>query len=606
MRKLTVIVVICICLMVALLVVAFFYIDLSTRRRSTYEISLDGRLWGQIEVDRYITEDKIVYKGSMEYPYSRGYSRIDEKIFLKRGDKLLLKFSEESYGMRGQNSLFVLVQEGETSDVLFLEHPRYIAIQDFDTGRKTMPFYPSDIMSYMPLVERYNFWEKGAQFFEIMIPTGEPLPPMRDKLEIMYLKEEYVTVMGRRIEAESFIVRAASIPEARLVLGKYSHQVLSLEIKDLKMRFVLAGSTDTPGDRMLILSGKMVKFFRTGKWATGVHIYKKTENETLKGDDSGVTDIDKAGASTGRDMGLTHKTAGKEVFFESNKLILSGRVWAPRGEGPRPAAIIIPKDGPVTNGEEEMIAALARELSDRGVMVMVFDYPGQGKSQGIFSAATDQDRILNIEDAVRHLESNPLVSKGDISLIGHEGGGYMAIMAANRIATVRSCVLLGIPESFKVDTGSVSTKDHMKRIVASKGLGPFDEGFMNLASIRVQAHIKSVELSREKVTGFMGVKMPVGAYREFMARAPYRAVISFDRPILWIMGKNDRRYEQGVITALENERKKRGQERDKIAVFRDLGEYLGQINAKGQAWQFVINKDVSGLVCGWISGDDKE
>ena len=585
MRKLTVFVVLGILAAIALVAVAFLYIDISAHRIFYYQMALGEKPFAEVKVDRYITEDKVLFKSYAKYPYSLGYPEENEKLFISKKTMTPLKFTSESGGLKGQRRIIQLIQKGEECDYLFLEHPKFIALKDFSTGENTMVFSPLDIMTYIPIVERYNFWKKGAQFFEIMIPVEKALPPMRAKLEIRYLKEEYITVMGTKQEAESFMMDSPAIPEIKISVSKYSHRILTADIKEWNTRFILVNMTETTGERIKPLVDKIFYFFKKPS--------EKDEADKL-------AELKEEVAPVVDKQELPQDEESKEVFFESGKLVLSGRVWTPEGEGDFPAVLIVSEDGPRTRGEDLLIGSLGKYLSKNGYIVLSFDSPGQGKSQGSFLGLGDKERIENIKAAVKYLGLRNNVKKDSITLIGHGGGGYLALKAAVGIPSVRSCVLLGMPlegtgaEYFLNISGELIQRD-----LNALGFGTFEEGFLKAVAMRIKKHTENVVGSTENLSFFMGTKVPSGEFRDYVARRPYKTMLEFDRPIFIIYGRDDKTFDQKEVDKLKKVLVTED-ERNKVAVFRDFNTYAGKMVESGASWQFSPNEAVFLDIKEWV------
>ena len=576
-------------LAILLVALAFFYIDISGHRIIYYQMLKGDTPFASIKVDRYATEGKIVYKSNEELPYSLEYPKVTEELFIDKRTMTPLKFIVESEGVKGQKKLIQLVQKGEECDFLFIEHPRYIALEDFSTGENTMVFSPEDIMTYMPIMERYNFWKKGTQFFEIMIPVKRPLPPMRDKLEVRYVKEEFITVMGRKVEAESFTLDAKSLPEIKISLSKYTHRILSVDIKESNIRFTLLKVTETSGDRIKPFVDKSVSLFK--KFKGVVASLSGTAKETPTEEEKTIPLKLKSPEVKG----------GKEVFFESGKIVLSGRVWLPKESGKFPAVLIVPEDGPMTKGEEYLTNSLVKYFSEKGTIVMTFDGPGQGKSQGSFAGMHDAKRISDIFAATKFLEAYPNVKEKSITLIGHGGGGYLALKAAEEIPAVRTCVLLEVPFNIAGAefSGSISAEDIQKDLRAL-GFGDFETGFLKSVSVGINRHVETVIASTDNLSYFMGTQVPLVELRDLISRKPYKTMLDFNRPLFVIYSKDARLFDQKAVDKL----KKALSEKDKrntVGVFRGFDKYAGEMVEDGPVFKFSPNEAVLSAVGEWVS-----
>lgn len=100
---------------------------------------------------------------------------------------------------------------------------------------------------------------------------------------------------------------------------------------------------------------------------------------------------------------------------------------------------------------------LSRTLTDGGYVVLRFDFTGLGSSEGDFVATTVSTNVGDLSRAALTLIE---LGVGPCALVGHSLGGAAALLAAQRLKTVRSVVALAAP----------STPDHVRHL-----LGPVEE-----------------------------------------------------------------------------------------------------------------------------------
>ena len=85
---------------------------------------------------------------------------------------------------------------------------------------------------------------------------------------------------------------------------------------------------------------------------------------------------------------------------------------------------------------------LATGLADAGYAALRFDFTGLGESGGDFA---DTSLSANVSDLGRAATTLIGMGFGPCGLIGHSLGGAAAVLAANRLKTVRSLVTIGAP-----------------------------------------------------------------------------------------------------------------------------------------------------------------
>lgn len=569
MKKALFFVIFSIVIMVALLLSAFLYIDLSGHKYYQYSIFELGISSGSVFIDRYVTEEKIIYKGVSEYSEHIGFSSVNQKLFLNKKTKTPLKYEEKAIGENDSVRLILLVQEGETADYLFLDKPIYFSIRGFETGDNTMVFSPENIMLYLPIMGKYNYWKKGTQFFEAEIPVELPMPPMRDKISISYIADEYITIMGAKTEAESYRISSGSIPEAKVYMAKYSHRLLKLEVPKKKLEFVLENFVDTPWKRF---AGRM-KSLREA--VDEVRSRRKAVSE------------EEAGAFR------------KEIFLENDGVILQGWLYSPAEPRPSyPLVVMVQDDGAMTSGENSMMESIALGLAEDGRVVLIFKDTGQRVASGRHTASNDADCISNLKAAVRFLNERFSGEVESFTLIAYKGGGYIALKVAHEMSEVTSCVLLGIPSSFvqRIATGEASPDD-IQSMLSLFGLGPFDDSYMRKVSVELLRHRGSSTTDPGNAFFRDGIKLPADDFAAFLERDPYFLIEKSEKPILFIYGLNDLDYNQKSIDRLT--RKVSSDTTVRMASFRELGPYMGDLSVKNGRVIFGLNDDVRKLLLNW-------
>lgn len=594
MKKLIFLLVLAIAASAMLFLMAFYYIDFSVHWSATYEALLNGKYIGIVKVDRYVTEDKIIYKSRSETPYALSYPTMNERLFLKKKTIIPVKYVAES-GIGRKTSRFIsLIQKEEKTDYLYLEHPRFLVMRDFETGEKTMLFLPYDIMTYMPLMEKYNYWKKGTQYFEVITPLEDAMPPMRDKIGVRELGDEYISIMGRKVEAEAFAVKGKGLPETKITLSKYGHHILCLDIKSTGARYIMTAYAKDPARRIGDMAALALRNLKE-------KLVFRAEDSNKASTEDIFTESEKEEPLAAGAPAAALPERHKDVFIESGGLILSGRIWSPEGNGPFPAVLFITKDGPMTGGEAMLVRAYGEQLSAAGYVLMAFDGLGQGKSQGSAMDTDDDNRIKNIMAALSYLCNSQLVDKNAITLIGHKGGAYLAVEAARMSECVSSCITLGMPLDPDRPENPIKTlKGKIQGQLEKEGLGSFDGTYMDMVASKLDKHLEGVMMSTEGTAYFMGTKLPVNAYRKYLGRKPFKSILALDKPLLLVFGKNDRSADPAALDALR--KAIFGIKTPiKIATFNYIDDYMGKLDEQGNGWGFAPDFNVLALIKEWLA-----
>ncbi|MFH1836799.1 MAG: dienelactone hydrolase family protein [Candidatus Omnitrophota bacterium] len=591
MKKFSIILALSFILIAILFVSAFLYVDFSGHKGFIFDVYESEKPAGTVKIDKFVTEDKIIYKSHAEYPASLEYPVIDEKMYLKRKTMTLQKFREESKDVKGRKRLIWLFQKGEIIDFLFLEHPRVFSFQGFEVGDKTVVYSPYSSMLCMSIVDKYNFWKKGSQFFEIMVPIREPVLPMRTKVEMRDSHDTYVSIGGHKTEAEVFVLAAAGVPQAEIVLSKYSHEILEIELKGGKTKIILTNYLENPYKRIRFIVDRMIRILEE------MARNRKPISEKLLYEDNKVTE---GRGSLLPSAGVESSIEKKDVFFGNEETALSGKIWAPSNAGKYPGVILVPANAPTKRGEEKLINDMGKELARAGFVVLAFDFSAKGTVRTTLSGINDEAALKSITAAVSYFKEHSKVMKNNISLMGYKGGGYLALKESSANTSVSGCVLLGIPPgNSRIDICGSSTKEDMDKMLLLYDLGPFESVFSGVVIGIVTQYCNRIMSSGDGYSFFKGAKLPTGEYGDFLKRKPYEVISNYNKPLLFIYGRDDKRFDDKARGLIEELGKKK-ENKIKIAEIRTSGEYMGGKSEENGSDGFSVDKDISRLIISWL------
>lgn len=586
MTRSTVVLTVSLTVLFALVGLAFLYIDLTGHKSFHYEITKNGVPYGTVVIDRYITESKIVYKSREATPFSEGYPSSSSALYLDRASKTPSKYIKDQYGARGQRAITSLVQKGDLSDYVFLENPRFLHVENFSTGEKTMVYSPEDLMLVTALMERYSFWEKGTQYFEVMMPVPAPLPPLRDKLWVRYKEEDYIPVMDRKIEAERYILGSRGLNEVKVSVSRHGHRVLGMECAYNGTVYTLE-SIREGASKFSSFSLGSVPFLRNIiRGLPADERFGAEQNELLKGDSP-----DK--------VLIPGRIDPKEVFFESGNAVLCGEIWKPEGNEQSGAVLLVPGEGPRKTGERLLTVYLASFLARYGYLVLSFDPPGLGKSQGSFYESDDTIKARNIESAIKFLCTESSAS-GPLLMISRGNSSVPAMKVAENNSSVSACVVINPFSGMRNDLkGRLNVEEQLGKFPGILDPSAFDKGFLSKVSDVVENHFSTVENSSSEMFYFSGLGLPIKTYRDYLSRTPYKVIISMKKPLLVMMGNGDPGTGKEAVGALrtavfsENDM-------SAVAVLNSSARNGGTIELVGNKWEYVPNTEYFSILKSWI------
>lgn len=151
---------------------------------------------------------------------------------------------------------------------------------------------------------------------------------------------------------------------------------------------------------------------------------------------------------------------------------------------------------------------LSRGLAEAGYAVLRFDFTGLGESAGTFAETSVSTKVSDLGAAAATLVDRGF---GPCAMIGHSLGGTAALLAAHRLHTVRSLVVLGSP----------ATPHHVRHLFAEQ--------------------VEEIEAQGQALVDIAGRRFPISA--EFLAdldrHETERRVAELERPLLVLHALDD-------------------------------------------------------------------
>ena len=140
----------------------------------------------------------------------------------------------------------------------------------------------------------------------------------------------------------------------------------------------------------------------------------------------------------------------KQFTLQGHHGKLSGVLQTPKGKKTYPLVIIL--HGFNASKKMYLMADLARQLNQRGIATILFDFNGQGQSEGSFLDMTIPNELEDAKRVLAYAESLPKVQS--VSAVGHSQGGVIAGMLAGEVGAdkIKTIVLMAPAPELKQDT----------------------------------------------------------------------------------------------------------------------------------------------------------
>ncbi|GEL16792.1 alpha/beta hydrolase [Pseudonocardia asaccharolytica] len=242
----------------------------------------------------------------------------------------------------------------------------------------------------------------------------------------------------------------------------------------------------------------------------------------------------------------TIDTAGvREVLMDAHTpdgVALAGTLTLPPGEGPHPAALLLPGSGPVDRNSDAgrmklaLGGELARMLAERGVALFRYDRRGVGATPGDWRAAGFAQNREDAAAAMAALRARPEARTDAVAVIGHSEGALhaAALGARGGPATV---VLLACPARPGEEVLLWQARmigDDLPRPVA-----------LLLKLLRTDIHkqqaatIARIKATTTDVARVRGARVNARWMREFLVHDPRADLAAITVPVLAITGDKD-------------------------------------------------------------------
>jgi len=391
MRRLYIILLMAVCISVILFVVAFFYID--THRHTTffYAVYKNQNVSSTVKLDKYNTEDKIVYKSETLTPFHSVYDKVRRNLSINKKGLKVYSY-EKKYLSEGVSMNIYIRRVDSSMNFLAVGHSDFAYGDRLPANKDSIIFEKDAIISYFNLVDKYDFKAGGLQNIHALTHTYAFLPPYKSNLETWVQDEGVIEVDSKKIKAVCLKVRLPDKNEIRVWINRWTH--IPLLVEEPRAGF------------------KAVYSERPQPVTAKTH---KKESDKYK---------------------------NREVKFKNKDITLSGTLSIPEGEGPFRAVMLVWGPGPQDREALGMFTDMADGLAQNGTAVLRFDKRGIAKSEGDFSRFTGKDLAGDLSCALDFLLGQEQIDKDRIAVLGHSEGGYYAAQLAVTNPKISACIIM--------------------------------------------------------------------------------------------------------------------------------------------------------------------
>lgn len=528
---------------ILLFISSFIYLDREKHKIYYYAVNLEGRDIGTIRIDKFLTDDKLIYKSVMETPFFPALTEFKSKLTLDRQYNLE-SYSREGYGNKSVETAHLENVNGSLSFVASF-YSKFACLENIPIKKETFVFEDDSPVTYMPLIENYNFRRGRSQGFNTITIFSDPsLPPMQRFVTLTSIKDEYLKIDRRRIKTENLILKIRNYPQGNLWIAKSDKSIMRLEIPKI-----------------------------------GLKITRRFSAKTLKAEEYVLADD----AYTQR-----------AVSFKNKTIQLSGTFTAPKAEGAHPALLLVGGDGPQDRRYQGLFTGIADYLAKNGFCVLNFDKRGIGLSEGSSSASTAGDLSEDVSAALGFMAEQKEVDPKRTGIITHAEGAYYAMKALSGKKNARAMILIAPV------LGPASEDDMLKAIKTKGAKEKWTDKYLKTVVKSIREGRERVRDARHNWIYIFGKKCFVKNMKESMQEDPIEIVKKINGPVLIMQSKDDEDVPEDTISRLEAALGQAGNPTT-TAYYSYLGHFLGKLVNDGvHRMHYEISKEPLKNIKAWL------
>ncbi|MBI4974419.1 MAG: alpha/beta fold hydrolase, partial [Candidatus Omnitrophica bacterium] len=365
-----------------------------------YIINLDGYDIGGIRIDKFVTGDKLIYRSVSSIPFYPVLTDSKSKIVLDKGYNLE-SYSKDNFGKGVNQRVYMENTENSISFVATFQS-EFALLNNIPIRKGTFIFEEDAPITYLPIIENYDFRRGRAQGFNAISHFATFLPPMKRYVTLTSVRDEYLKVDSRKIKTECLLLKIKNYPQGMVWVSKSDRSLIAVEMPN-----------------------RLLKIRRT--------FLPKGASAALE------HQIQEEGYVT------------KDVNFKNKNIKLAGTLTVPKKDGKFPLVLLIWGSGAQDRRYQGLFTDIADYLSKSGYCVFSFDKRGVGSSEGDFSGTTDGDEMEDLNAALEFLATQIQVDPKNTIIIGHSKGAFYASLVASKKDTVRGIILMAPSGPIEID-----------------------------------------------------------------------------------------------------------------------------------------------------------
>lgn len=500
---------------------SFLFLDKEKHQTYLYTAALDNHEIGTIKIDAYITEDKLLYKSISETPFHPTFTGSRSRIVLDRKHGLR-SYEKENYGTVGASEVIYVENNDDGISFVATGRSRFAWLDKYPTKEGVFVFKEDSPLTYLPIIENYDFRKGRSQGFNAITHFSTFMPPMRRHVTLTSVRDEYLTIDSKNIKTEYLLLKIRNYPQGGVWVSKSDKSLVKIEI---------------PG--------------------RGIRITREYSPKKIKAQEYSID-------TTGYLI--------RDANFKNRNIQLSGTLSLPAGEAKYPGILLIGGDGPEDRQYQGLFASMADFLARNGYAVLRFDRRGIGLSEGDSAQTTDELFLEDINAAINYMKEQKEIDPDKMILIGHSKGTFYASKAASGRTDIKALILMAPVISFPMREDL--SPDDLKETAARYG---WSDEYLKLY---MKSNMDTLEKTRGTThswASILGQRCFVGKVREEALEDPVKTAKGLGAiPALILQGKLDDPSPIDPAAVIDKALEEGGNMDHTVTYFSYMGPFLGR------------------------------
>lgn len=547
MRKIYLAVAAVFVLSILLFVSSLVYLDKEKHKLYNFIVNVDGHDVEAIKIDKFVTEDRLIYKSSSDLPFDPILDGSKERLTLDKSYGLI-SYSEEEAGNGVSRETYIEQADNKLSFVATL-NSEFAFMTDIPVKKGTFVFREDSPLTYLPILENYDFRTGRSQAFNIITNTHPLLPPMKQLLTLTSIRDEYIKIGSRKLKVECLVIKRKNSPQGMLWVTKSGRSLVEIEFPEKKL-----------------------KLYRT-------FLPKKIGAKPL----TLVNDAYRE----------------EEIRFNSKKTVLAGTLTTPLKNNLHPAVLLIGGPQATDRQNNGLFTYIADMLGRAGYVVLRFDRRGIGLSSGDSKSTTDRDTFDDASAALDYILSRTNIDPQRIAITGHDKGAFFAAKLASERKNVRALVLMAP----LVTTGSDTDLNFDSLNEMSTKL-KWDDQYLKLAIKSRMETIEKAKKTKNDWASLLRTRCFLKKLREDLEEKPMDIIRGVGAPVLILHGKEDEFIPAKSSATLDNALEESGNKNHKLIYYGYLGHFFGKkVNNGVNKEYYETDKGVLETIGQWLENN---